>query len=347
MSNKLYPSQAFRSTDPAPTKASSTSPVSPLPSTSSVPPRTEHSSPSTSSIQPVAETTSTFQVPPELPLISPFSPEPSTSNLTYYPCLSQSASAYFTDTSTIPSSISTSQVTQESPFSNTININSQQLKALQEHTFFIYDETTKSDLLMYFNRLANPQTQTFADARDQQTFQKFQDVTRSLMQVFETPARKETPVKVTLTTDDFFKMPSFKGKGKYRNPKTTPTLPNLISGEEFRTAFSRKIQEKDEEEKMKLVKRMEKEENKKKKDEENESNKLVRERKKVERQQKNDQSKKAKGQKRKVIRLSKESDIEEELFNRMESEINAADIAIDLNNKELCPGCGKKEGDLL
>ncbi|KAK0054701.1 hypothetical protein Bpfe_015798 [Biomphalaria pfeifferi] len=67
------------------------------------------------------------------------------------------------------------------------------------------------------------------------------------------------------------------GKGKKLNSRTMPTIPSMISGEEFWNVLKRKIEEKNQENKNKLVKEMDKEEKKRKAEEVKEQRRVLKE----------------------------------------------------------------------
>uniref|UniRef100_A0A2C9LW81 HTH CENPB-type domain-containing protein n=1 Tax=Biomphalaria glabrata TaxID=6526 RepID=A0A2C9LW81_BIOGL len=258
------------------------------------------------------------------------------------------------------SSGSSSQVASE--ISPLFNLNVQQIKALKEHVYFIYDETTKNDLTMFFSRITNPQNQISLD--DDIKFKKFHDLTLSLIQAFQLGQIERQQSRAFITQDDILKIPSFKGKGKGKgkksNPRITPTIPSMLSGEEFQNVLKRKIDEKDQEEKDKLVKQMKNEEKKRKAEEVKEQRRILKEQQQAEKKKRQDDLalKKMLAQQMKKLqsKKSQDSDNEEEVWGAaMEAELEAADEEEELANctfnieekNDSCPGCNKKEGDSL
>lgn len=242
--------------------------------------------------------------------------------------------------------------------STPFNFTVEQLLALKEHLYFVFDEMTRCELNMFFLRLTNPKTQNFQDPRDETKFQKFLNLTQTLFQAAQVSTHEETPVVATLTQEDIFKIPSFqgKGKGKNRNPRTTPTLPNLVSGEEFRMALKRKMMEKEEEEKKKLANKLKREENKKKKEEELEQKKVQRELKKQEMQRRREDQARKKIEAKQLKKLisvpqnkSNDSDNDPIVWREMEAEMLAVndDENDRIQTEDFCLGCQSREGDGL
>ena len=97
-------------------------------------------------------------------------------------------------------------------------------------------------------------------------------------------------LKANLTVDDILKLPAFVRRNK--NKKKTanaPTMPNLVSGEEFREALKKKIADKEEIEKNKLKRKIEREESKKIKDAQKEATKRKREQEREEKRRKREE----------------------------------------------------------
>uniref|UniRef100_A0A2C9LU19 HTH CENPB-type domain-containing protein n=1 Tax=Biomphalaria glabrata TaxID=6526 RepID=A0A2C9LU19_BIOGL len=189
---------------------------------------------------------STFKA--SLGMLSPAPPETPTyqTSSQHSPTASTSHSSFTCPVST-EKSISYSTAENSKPqiiadTSNPINLNVHQLKAIKEHSLFIYDEMSRTDLIKFLNRLTDPKSQMFTDPHDERKFQLFKDLTLSFFQACKEPEDEEQTLKASITADDILRMPSFKGKGKgkNRNPRITPTIPVLLSGEDYRQVLKRK-----------------------------------------------------------------------------------------------------------
>lgn len=173
---------------------------------------------------------------------------------------------------------------------------------------------------MFFSRITNPQNQISLD--DDIKFKKFHDLTLSLIQAFQLGQIERQQSRAFITQDDILKIPSFKGKGKGKgkksNPRITPTIPSMLSGEEFQNVLKRKIDEKDQEEKDKLVKQMKNEEKKRKAEEVKEQRRILKEQQQAEKKKRQDDLalKKMLAQQMKKLqsKKSQDSDNEEEVW---------------------------------
>ncbi|KAK6966263.1 hypothetical protein BgiMline_030346, partial [Biomphalaria glabrata] len=82
--------------------------------------------------------------------------------------------------------------------------------------------------------------------------QLYHELFLSLLKICEVPANDNFQLKATLTAEDILKS---KDKSSAKPKKLTPTLPILVSSDEFWQAFKRKITEKDEQEKIKICRK--------------------------------------------------------------------------------------------
>ncbi|KAK0042294.1 tigger transposable element-derived protein 6 [Biomphalaria pfeifferi] len=133
------------------------------------------------------------------------------------------------------------QIPSTSKVSSPRKMSTKQLKAHKDLCFFLADEISRHQLVMFFSKLSGSQSQDLSDAKDVAQYQKFLDLSQTL---FEACGKSEgQAVTASITADNIFKLPSFKGKRKgNRNPTLTTTVPNLISGDEFREVSKRKHQ---------------------------------------------------------------------------------------------------------
>ncbi|XP_013073847.2 uncharacterized protein LOC106060490 isoform X2 [Biomphalaria glabrata] len=225
---------------------------------------------------------------------------------------------------------------------------SQRLKALKDLCFFVADEISRQQLVKFLTKLSDSQAEDFSYPKDESQFHKFEELSHALLDL----CHQDPPTKAKITEDDIFKigLPSFKVK---INTSSTPTLPSLVNGEECieecieAPVLRRTLKDKDDIEKEKMCKKLQKEEKRKKKEEEKEQKRLLRETKKLERQKKKEK------QPKKKLKLRPESeDIDSDedpvLAVRMEAEMTACDdyrtdSEDDLPN-DLCKGCNKRDG---
>uniref|UniRef100_A0A2C9L399 HTH CENPB-type domain-containing protein n=1 Tax=Biomphalaria glabrata TaxID=6526 RepID=A0A2C9L399_BIOGL len=159
-----------------------------------------------------------------------------------------------------------------------IKMNSQQLKAIKEYSFFVVDELSRDQLVMFLSQLANPQPQEFPNTLTEIQFKKFKDLYLSLVRSYE--LNKEPQPKTS--SDESLKMPSLVGKKK---SETRPASPCPVNGEE---ALKRQMVVEEEVEKKKFCKKLQKEEKKMKRKKMKQHEKMLREKEKIERQKKKD-----------------------------------------------------------
>ncbi|XP_055887384.1 uncharacterized protein LOC106061923 isoform X2 [Biomphalaria glabrata] len=310
--------------------------------------------------------------PPEI-FTSPAPPQAAASHSTSLIPL-QAKKSFPATTSLVPSKVSVSQAKSKIPISTSFSLNVEQLQELKEHVFFLHDEITRRELTMFFSRLIQPQTQKFPDPHDEDKFQQFTDVILSLVQMGHKSAQEETPPPATPNQKDTLKISSSRGKGNSKgNLRTAPALPSMSSAEESRQGLKRKINEKEQDEKKKLVNTLKKKEEKHKK--------LIKEPEKIETPQKNIRKKidsqpidnldnltqepEKIGKQQKNVRKKIDSqpidklaslpqDIEIEVDSIVKTEMEVENVPD--NNKKLgvvnvetktdnCLGCGKRDGD--
>ncbi|KAI8778769.1 hypothetical protein BgiBS90_019751 [Biomphalaria glabrata] len=245
----------------------------------------------------------------------------------------------------------------EVPISNPVKLNVGKIASLKEYAYFIFNEMTKTELSMFFSRISSPQKEKFNESVYEKKFKKFEALTLSIDRAFQEP--ESAPPKAILTHDNIFKLPSFSGKGRGRlRNRTTPTLPNIISGEEFRASLKRKMIEKDEIEKSKIDRKHKGEENKRIREELDEKTRLFQEHKKIEKAKKKEEEAKKKeeeakkrGKKKSVNFTKKNSDVVENPDSRKSKEMELSK-SIEVDNVELftnekCLGCNTMDqGDL-
>ncbi|KAK0042649.1 tigger transposable element-derived protein 6 [Biomphalaria pfeifferi] len=227
-------------------------------------------------------------------------------------------------------------------------MSSQQLKALKDLCFFVADEISRKQLVMFLSKLSDSQAEHFPYPKDESQFHKFEELSHALLDL----CHQDPPTKAKITEDDIFKigLPSFKVK---INTSSTPTLPSLVNGEVCiekcieAPVLRRKLKDKDDIKKEKMCKKLQKKEKRKKKEEEKEQKRLLRETKKLERQKKKEEQPK---KKLKLRQESEDIDSDEDpvLAVRMEAEMTACDdyrtdSEDDLPN-DLCKGCNKRDG---
>ncbi|XP_059139407.1 uncharacterized protein LOC131927669 [Physella acuta] len=212
----------------------------------------------------------------------PIQPLPSTSSLENDVVSTFDDESRFATQQSTSTQISVIQATNNSKTG--LELNSRQLKALMEYTLFVSDDISKKHLLSFFSRLANNLTSDFLDPREENDYKKFKELSLSLLSACEATASGEQVPKASLSVDDILKIPNFaskKGKGKKRK---WPSMPNLVSGDEFREALRKKIKEKEEIRKRKVDNKHQRDEIKKKKQEMKEYRKVLREKERKERQ---------------------------------------------------------------
>uniref|UniRef100_A0A2C9KBT2 HTH CENPB-type domain-containing protein n=1 Tax=Biomphalaria glabrata TaxID=6526 RepID=A0A2C9KBT2_BIOGL len=328
-------SEAQESTSPV-LQESSTPTVPPETSTPTVPPETSTSS--------ISLESSTSPVPPEsttdcLPLKLEDSCEISASLALAETSTSHFASKLSLDdyTSLVSPDSSTSEASLENPISTPMTINVQQIDALKEHSYFIFEEMTKAELSMFFSRLTNPQTQIFSNPYHEEKFKHFLSLTHAIIQACKD---SEDPLpKTTLTQESIFKVPTLKekGKGESRSPVTTPTLPSSVNGEELRLASKRKSPEKEEMDKRRLANKLGE---KKQRRAEKEDRRLLKELRKMEKKKRKEERtrKKAKRKQFKRATLPQDKNCGSDLIVQrdMESKVDVLKDALlnkfDLNN---------------
>ena len=141
-------------------------------------------------------------------------------------------------------------------------------------------------------------------------FGKFQAMSYKIRDAFKSEETKEE--RAGLTVDDLLKVPNFerkgKGKGKSKNKGNTPTLPVVISGEEHRAIVKKKLLEKEREEKDKFVRKLAREENKRKKVEREEMMKKKREEAKKAREEK-EEKERVRIEKKEIAALKKSEEM--------------------------------------
>ncbi|KAI8744686.1 hypothetical protein BgiBS90_034023 [Biomphalaria glabrata] len=238
----------------------------------------------------------------------------------------------------------------EVPISNPVKLNVGKIASLKEYAYFIFNEMTKTELSMFFSRISSPQKEKFNESVYEKKFKKFEALTLSIDRAFQEP--ESAPPKAILTHDNIFKLPSFSGKGRGRlRNRTTPTLPNIISGEEFRASLKRKMIEKDEIEKSKIDRKHKREENKRIREELDEKTRLFQEHKKIEKAKKKEEEAKKRGKKKSVNFTKTNSDVVENPDSRKSKEMELSK-SIEVDNVELftnekCLGCNTMDqGDL-
>uniref|UniRef100_A0A2C9JXP0 HTH CENPB-type domain-containing protein n=1 Tax=Biomphalaria glabrata TaxID=6526 RepID=A0A2C9JXP0_BIOGL len=314
-SGKMYPSKVYRNTDQNPSLSIPANTVTSLATDISVPPEAsssmvplESSTPTEASQTEISYNfdTSTFPViamtietPAEasimseasddlwtIPLAIPTQPEASSLLLT--------TPQHRTSTKGLPP-----QIPSTSKVSSPRKMSTKQLKAHKDLCFFLADEISRHQLIMFFSKLSGSQSQDLSDAKDVSQYQKFLDLSHTLFAACD--KSEGQAVTASITANNIFKLPSLKGKSKgNRNPTLTTTVPNLISGDEFRGVSKRKHQGIEETENKKIGKRLERVEIKKKREQEKDNRKLVQEEKKEEQEKKEGRTRKKLAKMRKL-----------------------------------------------
>ncbi|GFO42280.1 tigger transposable element-derived protein 6-like protein [Plakobranchus ocellatus] len=134
-----------------------------------------------------------------------------------------------------------------------------QLSALRAYTVFIQEEIGSRKSKDFLDRLSSTQPQPAGDHE----FQSFHDHIQKLTEAFT----RKTPEKVPLTQEDILKLPKFNSSKGCRKRKMTPTIPHLLSSEEWGNLKKKKILDKEEAKR----KKNEKKEAKRKKNEKKEA----------------------------------------------------------------------------
>uniref|UniRef100_A0A2C9LUB6 HTH CENPB-type domain-containing protein n=1 Tax=Biomphalaria glabrata TaxID=6526 RepID=A0A2C9LUB6_BIOGL len=136
------------------------------------------------SFKSVPSNSSAHFVPPEsFASSSPFdSPVPSKASASYFILTSsvvpQTSALLSSKSSTSLPEVSTSLVSpEEKHISQKKKYSLQQITALKEHSYFIFEEMTKTELSMFFSRLTNPENQIYSDSLREEKFQQFEALT--------------------------------------------------------------------------------------------------------------------------------------------------------------------------
>ncbi|KAK3726184.1 hypothetical protein RRG08_031511 [Elysia crispata] len=203
----------------------------------------------------------------------------------------------------LPTLLSCAGDSQESPLSNSA-FTYKQLEAITNLLLSI-DEIGRNEVIMFSQSLAQG-----IDLPSNDKFGKFQAMSYKIRDAFKSEEPKEE--RAGLTVDDLLKVPNFerkgKGKGKSKNKGNTPTLPVVISGEEHRAIVKKKLLEKEREEKDKFVRKLAREENKRKKVEREEMMKKKREEAKKAREEK-EEKERVRIEKKEIAALKKSEEM--------------------------------------
>uniref|UniRef100_A0A2C9KBT1 HTH CENPB-type domain-containing protein n=1 Tax=Biomphalaria glabrata TaxID=6526 RepID=A0A2C9KBT1_BIOGL len=129
-----------------------------------------------------------------------------------------------------------------SPISAPTSYNDEQIDALKEHSYFIFEEMTKTELSMFFSRLAHSGNQIFPDSLREEKFQQFKTLTHAIAQAFKVP--EDPSHKTAQDQDKIFIVPTLEENELEENlsPETTSTLPSTLNG---RHASKEKLSDKE------------------------------------------------------------------------------------------------------
>ncbi|GFO44056.1 tigger transposable element-derived protein 6-like protein [Plakobranchus ocellatus] len=223
----------------------------------------------------------------------------------------------------------------------------EQLSALRAYTVFIQEEIGSRKSKDFLDRLASTQPQPAGDHE----FQAFHHHVKNLTEAF----KRKTPEKVALTQEDILKLPQFHSSKGCRNNKKTPTIPRLISSEEWRSLQKKKILDNEEAERKKKEKRELAREKKRHQQEEKEAQKrrkeeaLVEKKKKKEEMQAKKENAKRKRELEKLkIKMKKgkrpsygsSSDSDDEIMDMVMSDMGDEDEVGVSENDDKSAGCG-------